>query len=480
VSFRPRVVALSGLAVAVAVAVVAVATYLLVRDELRGRVDEELKNDVSEIFTIPHGSGKLELGGPGTDRGHAALLPVGGTKASKGAPRLLLPSGPLGGRSVYAQVIESDGQVIRPGRARTQLGSRSEARAVATGEKGPFYSELHTEGVHLRVYTAPLERGEAIQVARPLDEVDSTLGHLAVILGLACLGGIGLAGALGFLVSRAAVAPVERLRRAAEEVASTRDLSRRIEAGGHDELAALAASFNQMLGALEGSLNAQRQLVADASHELRTPLASLRTNIEVLVHAGLLSDDERSSLIADVIAQLEELTALVGDLIDLARETERERDEEPPSTVRLDLVVADVAERLDSRNGGARVKLDLTPSSVRVGEGRLERAVSNLLDNALKWSPPGAEVEVSVRDGRLAVRDHGPGIAEADLPHVFDRFYRSASARGLPGSGLGLAIVRQVAEAAGGTVAAENAEGGGAILTLALPRVEAPEPVPAA
>jgi two-component system, OmpR family, sensor histidine kinase MprB len=477
-TFRRRVIALSGLAVAVAVAAVSVTTYLLVRNELRERVDTELQHDVGDAFTVQRGSAKLQIGGPGTDRSHAALLPARGANAPAGAPRLFVPSGPLGGPSIYAQLVESDGKVIRPHDSQTMLGSEVAARQVAQGDRGPFYSETEVEGAHLRVYTARLQPGEAIQVARPLDEVDATLRHLAVILALVSLGGIGLAGALGYLVARAAVTPVERLSRAAEQVASTRDLSRRIDTDGDDELAALAASFNQMLAALEGSMHAQRQLVADASHELRTPLASLRTNVEVLVHSDLLSDEDRRALLADVVDQLEELTDLVGDLIDLARESDRDRDHEPATLARFDQLVAEVGQRAAARHPSVNISLDLEPCWVRVAEGRVTRAVSNLVDNAVKWSPPDGRIELSVRGGVLSVRDHGPGLAEADLPHVFDRFYRSTSARGLPGSGLGLAIVRQVAEAAGGTVIAANADGGGALLTLRLPPVEAPELVP--
>ena len=343
-----------------------------------------------------------------------------------------------------------------------------------------FFSDIQADGAHLRVFTTQIARGQAVQVARPLEEVDHTLSRLAVIFAVVSLGGIALAGVLGWFVSRAAVAPVERLRRAAEEVATTRDLSRRIEATGNDELAALAGSFNQMLNALESSLNAQRQLVADASHELRTPLASMRTNIEVLTHSDLIDEDERRALLADVVSQLEELTELVGDLVDLARESEPET--EPPTAVRLDLLVAGAVERARSHSATAVFELEASPTTVRAVEGRVERAVSNLLDNAVKWSPPGGRIEVRVSGGELAVRDHGPGIADPDLPHVFDRFYRSAMARGLPGSGLGLAIVRQVAETSGGTVVAENAVGGGARLVLRLPQVATPaelEPAPA-
>jgi two-component system, OmpR family, sensor histidine kinase MprB len=479
VTFRNRVVLLSGAAVAIAVAAVSVITYVLVRDELHGRVDSDLRSDVG-FFSSPVVSSsdppRLAVGERG-DRGHTALAPRGQVRDV--ARRLFLPSGPLGGRSLYARVVEADGKVIRPSGPRTLLGSHGLAQEVARGEHEPFFSEVDVDGTRLRVYTAQIGRGEAVQVARALNEVDDTLSRLAVILLVASLGGIALAGGLGFFVSRAAVAPVERLRRAAEQVANTRDLSRRIETTGHDELTALASSFNLMLNALESSLDSQRQLVADASHELRTPLASLRTNIEVLTHSDLISDDERRALLADVVAQLEELTELVNDLVDLARDTEHEQ--EPASSVRLDLIAAEAVERARSRTTTVDFRLDARPAKVRAVEHRVERAVANLLDNAIKWSPPGGMVEVRVVDGELSVRDHGPGISDQDLPHVFDRFYRSATARGLPGSGLGLAIVRQVAETSGGSVDAANDPGGGARLTLRLPPVveEAPALVPA-
>ena len=469
-NLRRRVIVLSGVAVAVAVAAVSIVTYLLVRDELRGRVDSELRHDVSTYFS-PGGvtSDPPPLAIDNANRHtRAELSPRAGAAATR---HLHLPESPFGGRSLYAQVVSDDGEVIRPGGPRTSLQSIGRARQVARGGGDQFFSDIQADGAHLRVFTTRIGRGQAVQVARPLEEVDHTLSRLAVIFAVVSLGGIALAGVLGWFVSRAAVAPVERLRRAAEEVATTRDLSRRIEATGNDELAALAGSFNQMLNALESSLNAQRQLVADASHELRTPLASMRTNIEVLTHSDLIDEAERRALLADVVSQLEELTELVGDLVDLARESEPES--EPPTAVRLDLLAGAAVERGRSHSATATFELEASPTTVRAVEARVERAVSNLLDNAVKWSPPGGRIEVRVADGELSVRDHGPGIGDADLPHVFDRFYRSTMARGLPGSGLGLAIVRQVAETSGGTVFAENAPGGGARLVLTLPQVPA-------
>jgi two-component system sensor histidine kinase MprB len=249
-------------------------------------------------------------------------------------------------------------------------------------------------------------------------------------------------------------------------VTATRDLSRRIEVGSADELGRLATSFNTMLGALEQSIAAQRRLVADASHELRTPLTSLRTNIEVLAQANGLDNAERGQLVADVVGQIEEVTQLVGDVVELARDQEQPLDVEE---LRLDLLVRDAIARVARHHNSVRFDTLLQETIVAGAQQRIDRAVTNILENAAKWSPEGGSVEVLVGDGSVTVRDHGPGIAPADLPHIFDRFYRSAQARGMPGSGLGLAIVRQVAEAHGGSVVAENAADGGAILRLWLP-----------
>jgi two-component system sensor histidine kinase MprB len=220
-----------------------------------------------------------------------------------------------------------------------------------------------------------------------------------------------------------------------------------------------------MLGALEESTRAQRQLVADASHELRTPLTSLRTNIEVLASDRALPPEERGRLLSDVVEQLGEMTTLISELIELAR---AEQQTAHPEDVRLDLIAGEALERARRNRPSIRFTIDLEETVVHGVPATLERAIGNLLDNAAKWSPSGGEVHVEVRNGQVTVRDHGPGISEEDLPYVFDRFYRARSARGLPGSGLGLAIVRQVAEAHGGEVVAERADGGGTRMILRL------------
>jgi two-component system, OmpR family, sensor histidine kinase MprB len=278
--------------------------------------------------------------------------------------------------------------------------------------------------------------------------------------------GVALGAALAALVARTALAPIGRFTTTTEELAGDPDPSHRIDADGSDELGRLARSFNSTLDSLERSVEAQRQLVADASHELRTPIASLRANIQTLQHAERLPASERESLRADIVGELDELTALVADIVELARGA---KPGELVDDVRLDEIVEGVAERARARGAnGVAIDVSTEPTLVRGEPARIQRAVSNLVDNALKWSPAGGTVEIELSGGGVSVRDHGPGFEEADLPHVFDRFYRSGNARALPGSGLGLAIVRQTVESHGGEAQASNAPGGGALLRVSF------------
>jgi two-component system sensor histidine kinase MprB len=446
-SFRTRLALVAAAAVALAVVAASFIVYFVVRDQLRATVDDSLQSTAAQIrASPPH------------DFEHFGT-----------------PAGELGGATVYPQVVDANGRVYRTSpSAKVRLPVSNDVIAVARGEHGAFYNDVEVGGTHFRVLTFPYrfrvptfpdEITGAVQAARSLTEVDRSLARIENILILIAGGGIAIAAALGLAVSRAALAPVRRLTRATEKVTETGDLSERIDVGGRDELSRLAGSFNTMLGALQESSRAQRQLVADASHELRTPLTSLRTNIEVLASERTLPAGERERLLTDVVEQLTEMTTLIAELIDLAR---GEQQMEEPEEVRLDLVASEAVERARRNRPAVMFSTDFQESTVQGVHSTIERAVANLLDNAAKWSPPGAEVEVAVRDGAITVRDHGPGIDEEDLPHVFDRFYRSRSARGRPGSGLGLAIVRQVAVAHGGEVVAERADGGGTRMTLRL------------
>jgi two-component system sensor histidine kinase MprB len=436
-SFRARLALVAAAAVALAVLTASFVIYFVVRDQLRATVDDSLKTTAAQLQTSPvH------------DFQHFST-----------------PAGELGGATVYPQIVDTHGRVYLPPGASISLPVNNNVTAVARAERDAFFSDMHVSGTHLRVLTFPYGVGGAVQVARSLTEVDRSLGRIKNLLILIAGGGIAIAAALGLAVSRAALAPVRRLTAATENVTETGDLSDRIQVGGRDELSRLAASFNAMLGALQESSRAQRQLVADASHELRTPLTSLRTNIEVLASERTLPVGERERLLTDVVEQLSEMTTLISELIDLAR---GEQQAAEPEEVRLDLVASEAVERARRNRPAVTFTTNLLESTIQGVPSTIERAVANLLDNAAKWSPPGADVEVTVRDGEVTVRDHGPGIDEEDLPYVFDRFYRSRSSRGRPGSGLGLAIVRQVAVAHGGDVVAEPADGGGTRMTLRL------------
>jgi two-component system sensor histidine kinase MprB len=418
--------------------------YFAVRGELRGQIDDTLQQRAAQILRSP----------------------LSEVQSPDGNSFLGIRPG-FGEANTLVQLVRDDGTTLGARYEKITLPAGDDATALAAdGEAGEhFFTDTTVSGIHVRVLTLAYGPGYALQVARPLTEVDDALGQLRLYLLLVTLGGIGLAAAFGLVVSRAALAPVRRLTETAERVSVTGDLSERIELDGKDELSRLAGSFNGMLAALEDSTRAQRQLVADASHELRTPLTSLRTNIEVLASDRALPAEERGKLLTDVVEQLGEMTTLISELIELAR---AEQQTAQPADVRLDLVAADAVERARRNRPGVTYVEDFEETVVHGVEGTIERAITNLLDNAAKWSPPGAEVQVEVREGRVTVRDHGPGIAEEDLPYVFDRFYRARSARGMPGSGLGLAIVRQVAEAHGGEVLAERANGGGTRIVLRL------------
>ncbi|HEY3970023.1 MAG TPA: HAMP domain-containing sensor histidine kinase, partial [Solirubrobacteraceae bacterium] len=342
---------------------------------------------------------------------------------------------------------------------------------IADSGKGRALSDRTVKGVQLRVLTLGNGARGAVLVARPLAELNNELSRLLLILAIVGVVGIALAAALGALVARAALAPIARFTRRTETLAGGLDPSQRLPDSGRDELARLATSFNATLDALQRSVESQRNLVADASHELRTPIASLRANIQVLADAERLPPEDQTSLRADIVSELDELTRLVGDVVELARGAEPKGE---LHDVALDEIVRGAVQRAQKRSD-AIFQVNLEQTLVRGEAERIDRAVANLLDNARKWSQPEEPIEVDLHDGLLSVRDHGPGFEQADLPHVFERFYRADRARKLPGSGLGLAIVRQAAEAHGGYVEAENAPDGGARVQISFGAVIHPQ-----
>ena len=478
-SFRRRITLASSAAVAIAVVLASVLVYVLTSNELHGQVDAQLHNRVDNLRLIERHPARRH-----SDR---LLDALAGRSASA---QQLFESGPqqpaerLGNVSPrpnqvrgYQQLVDTAGKVLfRSGAKNVTLPVDARTRALAAGKGEDFFRDATVNGLTLRILAEHLAPGRVVQFAQPLSEVNELLSHLRLILILLSLGGILLAALLGQLVARAAVQPVRRLTRAAEHVAETQDLSGRIAPTGDDEIGRLAISFNAMLDALEvsmsaldASVHAQRQLVADASHELRTPVTSLRTNIEILQHAPDMDGPERERLLDDVVEQIGELTLLMNDLIDLARGEQQRADAED---VRLDIVIAESLARAQRNSPATPLQANLDPVLLTGVAARLDRAVANLIDNAIKYSPPGEPVEIELHGGRLTVRDHGHGISAEDLPHVFDRFYRGAEARGRPGSGLGLAIVRQVVTQHGGTVTAERPPGGGTLMRVILPGVE--------
>jgi two-component system, OmpR family, sensor histidine kinase MprB len=427
VTLRTRLTLVAAGVVAVVVVLASTATYFLMRHELYSQVDTQL--------TLHAQNPTVESGFNEFNGDYVAI--IGADGAEHGDP---IPHGD------------------------------SRIRSVVRGESRGFSrnTQAQTNGgetILLRERVLPIAGGGAVVVARPIGYIAHDLDRLRFVLLLVSLGGIAIAAAAAWFLSNATLAPVRRLTAAAERIAKTGDPSERVPEGGSSELARLGASFNTMLVSLEESLETQRRFVADASHELRTPLTSLQTNIDVLRGDVELEPEQRRRLLDDLHRESQEMRALIAGLLELARGGAQVEKE----AFQLDELVENAVERARTRFPTISWEADaLEPTVVDGYRDRMERAVWNLLENAGKWSGEGGSVEVSLAAGELRVRDHGPGFSDEDRPLVFERFYRSAAARAMPGSGLGLAIVREVAEAHGGQVEAENAAGGGAVVRLSL------------
>jgi len=444
-SFRFRLTLLAASAVAVAIVGTSIAVYYTDRAQLVSEVDKELRASLN----LP----AIQV----AVKKRAVRIPIanayGNQTITPKPPGLLLKQIVLPGSLKAVSV-----SVAVRGRSVRLTGSPR-----LTGP--PHFFNTVVGGVHSRVLTLASPAAN-VRITTSLVDVDRNLSRLRWLLVFISIGGAGVAAILGLFVSGRALAPLRRLTETTERIVDTGDLSERTGLRGRDEISRLSVRLDELLSSLESSLAAQRQLVADASHELRTPIATLRANVELLADAGALADDERAEVLHDVRDELEAMTTLVGELVELAR---GEEADVALAEFRLDEVVHGVVERAARRWPSVEFRMDLQPCTVVGVPQRVERAVSNLLDNAGKWSPEdGAVVEVSVRDGVVEVRDHGPGVDEEDAPLVFNRFYRSAAARALPGAGLGLAIVKQIADAHGGSVNVENAADGGAVLRLQL------------
>lgn len=417
-SFRLRLTLYTAVAIAVTVTAASVAVWVIAKHELYAQLDKTLVVQAS-----------------GSDHG------------------------PFGGNN-WTLTIHPDGD--RTGQTAIPVTAR--ALAVANGTKSGYFTSTTIQDHRWRELVAATDPAGAVITIQPLGPTENALHRIRFWILL--IGGIGIAAAaaLAAFVATAALRPVRRLTAAAETVAATGDLTERVDVDGDDELGRLAVRFNAMLEALQESVGRQRRLVADASHELRTPLTAARTNVDLL-REGKLPEHEQRHALDEASVELDALTTLVSDLVELARGEERKLRVED---VQLDELVEGVVERAKSRAPQATFVSSLTPTRVRADSVLLERAVSNLLDNAVKYSPAGAPIEVIVREGQVIVADHGPGVADEDLPRIFDRFYRAAASRSKPGAGLGLAIVREAAEAHGGKASVESSPKG-ARFTLTLP-----------
>lgn len=448
-SLASRVIVLTTMAVGFAVAFVSVGAYVTVRVQQQQTIDQSLLDRAyaaaeSDIFP--------EI----TSNSVTARL----TSAALGAGDIRIV---VIRRDLVPRQLDDEGPNITLGQPEIDVVQGRSADSIRTvTAKG---------GEHYRVVAVPLKSGNgALVLAQSIQPQDKLLERLGLVMLLFGAAGIVVAGMAGFAVARNGLRPVRRLTTDVEELARTERLTP-LPVEGDDEVARLASAFNSMLASVAGSRDRQRQLVADAGHELRTPLTSLRTNLDLLAmaeEAGGLPAEARAELLADVSAQIDELTTLIGHLVELARE---EPTAAVVETVDLKHVVERAVRRVRLRAPAVEFRTQLQSWLVEGEQAALERAVTNLLDNAAKWSPPGGVVAVRLVDGVVSVADSGPGIPDVDLPHVFDRFYRSTESRALPGSGLGLSIVRQVAERHGGVARAVTGPEGGALVTMTIPGV---------
>lgn len=446
-SFRARIALISATAVAIAIALAALVTYTTTKHELMAEVDTSLKERIATFQE----ANDLE----------ALVERLVGLAASDYGP---FSRGERGFDAIFFQFWPTDSTKTYTNYSSGGLPIGDLEQAVYDGTAQSALRTVPVVGDNLRMLTEPIPTG-IMQVARSLAEVDSSLAGLAAVLKMAAVVGVLIAAAIGYLVARDAARPIRQLAEAAERVAETQSLAERIEVNRTDEVGRLAERFNEMLAALESSREQQRRLVHDAGHELRTPLTAIRTNIELLTRMDRIPAEDRAQMIADIDHEIKELSALVTELVDLAAE--------PPTTseVTEEVDLAEIVDRVVEkfrRRTGHEILVNTDDTVVAGRAATLERAVSNLVDNALKWSPSDQPVEVTVSSGTVAVSDRGPGIDEADRPFVFNRFYRATVARSTPGSGLGLSIVAKVAEEHGGEVFVRDSNGG-AVVGFTIP-----------
>jgi two-component system, OmpR family, sensor histidine kinase MprB len=440
-----RVAYLTTIAVALAVAVTSVAGYVTLRISLYRALDAEMVQTATSLAVVPVAQDIRTLGG--------------------------LTERALRAGNVSVAAIRTDGETFYVPDERDHLVLGAEELAVARLQSG--YSARNgvtSGGDAYRIVAVPItDLGNyALVLGRPLQPTNDILSSLWLVLIIFGVAGVIIAAVVGAYVARSSLRPVRELSAAVEHVSVTKELTPITINAPAGDIAVLAESFNQMLQSLASSRERQARLIADAGHELRTPLTSLRTNIELLAadaESGMLKQKDRIAILADVKAQLVEFTELIGDLVQLAR------DETASTPEALDFrnVVNAALDRVRRRAHGLIFDVELNPFYVVGDSDTLERAITNLLDNAVKWSPPNGTIRVQLEGDRLRVADQGPGISEADMPFIFDRFYRGDTARQTSGTGLGLSIVAQTVAQHGGWVTAGRSAQGGAEFTIQLP-----------
>jgi two-component system sensor histidine kinase MprB len=458
-SLKWRIALTLALIAAVVSAVGAGFSYVSTSKQLTDNIDESLLAKSRDLIAF------------GTPR-----RPPGGFGGSGPSTALVCPPPGVLQPATAAQLVSSTEEVVPCLSGSVTLPVEAEDLAAVVGAPSP--RTVSVEGSEIRVVTVPWPTGGFLQLGRDLSEVEQVRDGLRNRLLLIALGGTVAAAVLGWLLARRITRPVLHLRERAESIARTQDLATPIDTGGSGEIGSLARSFDTMVKALATSREQQQRLIHDASHEMRTPLTSMRTNLELLAQFEQLNAAQRSELVDAVLVDSGELTHILTELVELA--TDRSRLIDAPEPLRLRDVAADIVARAARRSGRAIVLVDDGDGRVVLGRPEmLERAVSNLVDNAVKYSPAPTTIEVVVTDGSVEVRDRGPGIAPEDQPFVFERFYRATNARTEPGSGLGLAIVDQIVRAHGGEPYVASRDGGGAVVGFTVPTVVDPETAPA-
>ncbi|WP_051232150.1 sensor histidine kinase [Acidipropionibacterium thoenii] len=446
-----RVTILVTFSVAVAVLATSMAGYLMTRLSLYSQLDNQL-TALARYMSTPISNGASDFGE--------------------------LNSGALQVSEVTVTLVRADGSVQNTPGAVVTVPTGPEELAVARTQQGTSARTItDSSGVPTRIVSVPLTiNGDdyALVMGRSLDSTEATLHSLWLVLLAIGLLGILITAITGYLAARSATQPILDLSQAVKRVTRTDKLDP-IPVRSSDELGQLATSFNTMLSSLASSRDRQRRLIADASHELRTPLTSMRTNVELLLadqKTGMLPETARGEILTDIAAQLGEFSSLIGDLVQLSRDDAMSRTPEP---LELSEVVTKAVERAQRRGPGITFDVSLAPHPMMGDPATLERAVTNLLDNAVKFSPAEGTVTVQMVDDKVIVWDQGPGIAEEDLPHIFERFYRSDRSRNTPGTGLGLSIVAHTVTSHNGWIKASRAPGGGAMFTMSLPVVAPPK-----